>query len=374
MDADLSDWLVLNRLPSVVRGMRLALAEGRVDPHDILSGRALRTGAGDAVAAGPARPSRRHWQAVEADLAWLSGPRRHLLVVSSPTFPERLRQIPDPPLVLFVEGDPEILSTPQIAMVGSRRATPPGLETAHALAAALAGCGLTVTSGLALGIDAASHRGALWAGGATVAVAANGLDLVYPARHRRLAARVAECGAMVSEFSPGRPPLARHFPRRNRLISGLALGVVVVEAARRSGSLITARLAGEQGREVFAVPGSIHNPLARGCHHLIRDGAKLVESADDILEELLNLPEVLASFAERRAVGADTARETEPAVDGNQQRVLDCLGYAPTTFDTVVDRSGLTPQAVSSILLALELRGLVAAIPGGAYTRVTKRQ
>jgi DNA processing protein len=248
-------------------------------------------------------------------------------------------------------------------MVGTRNPTPAGQETAQEFARHLAGVGLTITSGLALGIDAASHRGALAAGGYSVAVVGTGLDRVYPARHRELAHQIAEQGALVSEFSPGVPPLAANFPRRNRIISGLSVGTLVVEAARQSGSLITARLALEQGREVFAVPGSIHNPQARGCHQLLRQGAKLVETAQDVLEEL----GTLVSYVPQAAMQPDPDSDSLSELDADYQKVLKCIGHEPTSVDTVVERSGLTADAVCSMLLVLELQGFVAATNGGHY-------
>lgn len=353
MDTEPAHWLALNRLPDL-RGPELrALAEGRLSPRDLLGARG--------------RPAT-DWRAVERDLAWLAAPGRHLLTLASMTYPAPLRHIPDPPPALFVEGDAQALGLAQLAMVGSRRASPWGVETARAFSAALAARGLIITSGLALGVDAAGHRGAMAAGGRTLAVAANGLDIVYPRRHRRLAAEVAASGALISEFPPGTPPLAWHFPRRNRLISGLSLGVVVVEAARRSGSLITARLAGEQGREVFAVPGPIQSPLARGCHQLIRDGAKLVEEVADILEELPAGP-----WSEAPATPPAPDDPVPEGLDGASRRVLEGLGHRPATVDDLVERSGLTADTLSSILLALELRGLVVPVLGGAFCRVTKR-
>ncbi len=367
MDAEPAYWLALNRLPALGQAELCALAEGRASPHDIVAAYGRR------VTPGPHRRTAPDWHAVEADLTWLATPGRHLLTLSMPVYPPYLRHIPDPPPVLFVEGDADILSAAQLAIVGSRRPTPCGVETAHCLSSELAECGLAITSGLALGIDAASHRGAMAGRGRTLAVAANGLDSVYPRIHRRLARQVAENGALVSEFSPGSAPLARHFPRRNRLISGLSLGVVVVEATRRSGSLITARLAGEQGREVFAVPGPIQSPLARGCHHLIQQGAKLVEQVSDILEELpTDIPGGPWQVPEKHA--SESADGPAGDLDGSQKKVLASLAHRATSVDTVIERSGLTADTVCSILLALELRGLVVPVPGGGYCRVTKSQ
>ena len=367
MDADAPHWLALNRLPALGQSELCALVESRVSPVDVVAHRARHATSGPGTRATP------DWRAVDADLAWLAVPGRHLITLSMPAYPERLRQIPDPPPVLFVDGDVEILSSAQLAMVGSRRASPSGVETAHCFSAELANCGLAITSGLALGIDAASHRGALAGGGRTLAVAANGLDIVYPRSHARLARQVAENGALVSEFPPGTAPLARNFPRRNRLISGLSLGVVVVEAARRSGSLITARLAGDQGREVFAVPGPIQSPLARGCHYLISQGAKLVEQVSDILEEL---PGERWQVAQCHASGdaSERAIGCRDDVDKQQKKVLASLAHRIASVDSVVERTGLTANTVCSILLALELRGLVVPVPGGAYCRVTKRR
>lgn len=352
MESESADWLALNRLPALERGALCALAQGRASARDLV-------GTCDGI----------DWRGVEADLTWLKEPHRHLLTLVSPAFPARLREIADPPPVLFLEGDPSIPAAAQVAVVGSRRATPAGVQTAFALAGELATAGLAVTSGLALGIDAGAHRGALAAGGRTLAVAGSGLDTVYPRSHARLARRVVESGALVSEFPPGTPPLARNFPRRNRLISGLGFGVVVVEAALRSGSLITARLAGEQGREVFAVPGAIQNPLARGCHLLIRQGAKLVEDASDIVEEL---PEGPWRCVPRSETPAPHRRADD--LDGLEKRVLEHVTDHATSIDSLVESSGLTADTVSSILLALEIRGLIAPVPGGAYCRVATRR
>lgn len=297
---------------------------------------------------------------LERTLAWLDHPRNHLLTWNDAAYPALLREIPSPPALLHVCGDPEVLSLPQIAIVGSRNPTASGEQNATAFAEHLVRAGFVVTSGLALGIDACAHRGAL-AAGKTIAVVGTGLDRVYPARHRDLAQSIADAGALVSEFPLGTPPKAEHFPRRNRIISGLGMGVLVVEAAVQSGSLITARLAAEQGREVFAIPGSIHSPLSRGCHALIRQGAKLVETAQDILEELGWL---------RHFVPHAPTTQTECAEE-EASSLLAHVGYDPIDVDTLVERSGLTADVVSSMLLQMELRGLISAFPGGKYQRTS---
>ena len=307
------------------------------------------------------------WSAVDADLAWLAtSPRNHILTLHDGSYPSQLKEIADPPLVLFVHGDPAVLKRPQIAMVGSRNPTPQGLENAHAFAQSFAHTGLTITSGLALGIDAACLEGALAGNGYTIAAMGTGLDRVYPKRHHTLAHKVAELGALISEFPPGTPPLRENFPRRNRIISGLSLGTLVVEASVNSGSLITARCAADQGREVFAIPGSIHNPLARGCHALIRQGAKMVESANDVLEELHTTFPLLPNEIEPNSAATD-------ALTAEQQTVLQQLGFEPTPMDRIVERTALTADVVSSILLILELQGQVMS-SGAQYYRVpTKR-
>lgn len=300
-----------------------------------------------------------------ATLEWLAGPDRQLVTWLDPDYPPLLRETADPPVLLYVHGARALLATRQLAIVGSRNGTAGGRENARAFAQAFAGAGLTVTSGLALGIDGAAHRGALEASGATVAVVGTGLDRVYPPRHRELAHAIAGRGALVSEFALGTPPRAENFPIRNRLIAGLSLGVLVVEAAAKSGSLITARLGAEAGREVFAIPGSIHSPLARGCHRLIRQGAKLVETAQDVLEEL----GALAGLALTREQTAPADPQNDAGLGAAHKKILECLGHDPANVDVLVERSGLTAQAVSSILLELELRGLVAPDGGGRYIR-----
>ena len=305
---------------------------------------------------------------VQAELDWLAQPACHVVTLEDADYPPLLREIADAPPLLYVRGLRSALTSPQIALVGSRNPTTSGCENAQVFAQSLAYAGLSITRGLALGIDACAHRGALAAQGITLAVAATGLDRVYPSRHRELAHAIAASGALVSEFPLGSPPRRDHFPRRNRIISGMSTGVLVVEAALRSGSLITARLAGEQGREVFAIPGSIHSPLARGCHALIRQGAKLVETAQDILEELGPLVQVQREVTRGQSDSNDhpTPRSKEkPEFD----TILTHLGHDPVDVDTLVERSGLTPEVISSMLLQMELYGLIGACPGGKYQR-----
>jgi DNA processing protein len=306
--------------------------------------------------------------AIEADLCWAESNRAQLVFCLSPQYPSLLARIPQAPPVLYVLGDVESLSVPQLAMVGSRNPTPGGVTTAKDLAASFARAGLGITSGLALGIDAASHEGALEGEGVTIAVCGHGLDRVYPHQHEALAARIRTSGAVVSEFPPRTPPLRAHFPQRNRIISGLAIGTLVVEAARRSGSLITAEYALEQGREVFAVPGSIRNPLTRGCHELIRQGAKLVEGPEDVLSEL-KIPFVEQALASHRTAGPKSA-DSGSALDKEYEILLDALAFEPSSIDALVQRSGLQSEAVASMLLILELDGRVAPHPGGRYGRV----
>jgi len=306
-----------------------------------------------------------NWDQVEQDLSWFSEPNRHIVTLYDPHYPELLKQITDPPSILFVQGDVSLLSQWQMAIVGSRNPSASGRDMSYDFSRYLAQGGITITSGLAMGIDAAAHQGALAAKGKTIAVVGTGLDRVYPAMHRDLAHNIASHGAIVSEFSLGTPPRAENFPRRNRIISGLSLGTLIVEAAIRSGSLITARMALEQGREVFAIPGSIHNPLARGCHQLIREGAKLVETANDIIEEL----GALAGVKAQKEVVQEQATSTEIDVDEDYQILFNNLGYNPIEIDLLIDRCGLTAETVSSMLLLLELKGQVESLPGGRYVR-----
>jgi len=295
-----------------------------------------------------------NWLPIEKDLAWSEKINCHLISCLDSRYPALLAEIYDAPLLLFVRGDVALLTKPQLAIVGSRNPTASGAELAEQFAYYLAKAGLAITSGLALGIDAASHQGALNAKGHTIAVCGTGLQYIYPASHQKLTQEIVEKGAVISEFLPLTPPKAKQFPMRNRVISGLSLGVLVIEAALRSGSLITARCSLEQGREVFALPGSIHNPLARGCHQLLRQGAKLVETAQDVLEELGTLKIAAMQVIEK------TINLTE-----SQQNVLTQIGFEITALDAIIMRSGLTTVEVSSMLLALELEGYIKTVPGG---------
>jgi len=287
---------------------------------------------------------------------WLAGgEQRQVLTIGDDDYPALLLQTPDPPLLLYVQGQVGLLNRRSLAIVGSRNASAQGVDNARSFGAHLSRQDWTIVSGLAFGIDGAAHEGGLQGAGSTVAVVGTGLDRVYPARHRTLAHRIATDGVLVSEFAPGTPPLPPNFPMRNRIIAGLARGTLVVEAALKSGSLITARQAAEYGREVFAVPGSIHAPLSRGCHALIRQGAKLVESADDILEELQGQPRLVPGDA--------------PAPGVRDDPVLRALGHDPATLDTLCARTGWSAQELSARLLELELEDQVARLPGGLYQR-----
>ena len=297
---------------------------------------------------------------IENDLTWAVMPNHHLIHFDDERYPPLLKEIADPPLIIFIKGNPAVLSQPQIAMVGSRHASAGGMINAERFAKYLSGAGLTVTSGLAQGIDAASHRGVLQVQGLTIAVAGTGLSHTYPASHRDLAlAIVQQGGAVISDYPLDMPAMAHHFPRRNRIISGLSLGVLVVEAALKSGSLITARLALSEGREVFAIPGSIHHPLSRGCHHLIRQGAKLVETVEDILEELGALQAWMNQKREPKTA------EKCSNLSLQHQQILSQIDYVVTPIDVIILRSQLTTGEVSSILLSLELHGYIQSIAGG---------
>jgi len=309
---------------------------------------------------------------VETTLSWLAAaPGRRIVTLDDPLYPPMLLETADPPLLLYVQGRAELLAAESIAVVGSRNPTPQGLDNARTFAAQLSRAGYTIVSGLALGIDAAAHEGGLDGAGSTVAVVGTGLDISYPVRNRALAQRIADHGLLVSEYSLGMPPLSTNFPQRNRIIAGLARATLVVEAAPQSGSLITARLANEAGRDVLAIPGSIHSPQSRGCHALIQQGAKLVESVADILDEL----RPAAGVAVRPARPADQATPAAQAPAASEEipdPILAALGYDPVTLDSLAERTGWPPAELSIRLLDLELAGHVARLPGQRFQRVAQ--
>lgn len=354
---ELRAWLSLSLISGLGAGAFRKLLAEFGDPEAVCSaktsslGRIVSTEIAAAIHAG-ADPGR-----IDAVLRWLEDPANRLLTLADEAYPQLLLQISDPPPVLYLKGEVAFLNHSALAVIGSRNATRQGSDNAEAFARELSDGGFTIVSGLALGIDAAAHRGGLAGASSSIAVVGTGLDVVYPARNRELAHELSAKGALVSEFALGTPPLSINFPRRNRLISGLTRGCLVVEAALKSGSLITARYALEQGREVFAVPGSIHSTLSKGCHGLIKQGAKLVESSSDILEEL-------GAVSQSR-----TPRETVP-VAPEYQALLDMLGFDPVDQDTLCVRAGLTPETASAMLLTLELDGLVSRLPGGKFQRL----
>jgi DNA processing protein len=307
--------------------------------------------------------------ALAADLEWLRGSGARLILWGEDDYPQQLAAAAGPPPALYAIGDVTVLRAPQVAMVGARSASPAGRAIARELARALAQAGLTITSGLAAGIDAASHQGALAGGGCTVAVLGTGLDRTYPPENAGLAERIRAAGVLVSEFPPGAGPQRQNFPRRNRIISGLALGTLVVEAAEGSGSLITAKQALDQGREVFAVPGSIRSPLSRGCHRLIREGAHLVEVPGDVLTQL-RFYEPFQGVG-LRASGSGPPLQGGTRLDKEYEMLLDALGFEPATIDALAARSGLSGESIASMLLILELEGRIAPYPGGMYGRLS---
>ena len=348
-------------------------AEGSAESLQANAPRALLAAGIPAEAAAPLttpdKPKLARWR------AWLAGEQRSLVTIGTPRYPKQLAEIPDAPLALWVEGrDLEWLASPQLAIVGSRSPTRSGRDTAEQFARYLSRCGLTITSGLATGIDGASHRGALAEVGGTIGVLGCGIDVVFPRAHAALTREVATRGLLVSEYAPGVTPQKYYFPHRNRIIAGLTLGTLVVEATRRSGSLITAGLARDYGREVFAVPGSIHNPLARGCHALIRQGAKLVEEAADVLIELK--PQLEAAGVTVAPPPTSTAKGSEEAAfagDASYHKLLAALEFSPVSIGELSTRVQLTTAELSSMLLVLELEGFVEALPGGRYLRLGKK-
>ena len=369
IDASLASWLRLTLIPGVGGETRRRLLQAFGLPEAIFnaSASALRGVVGAPLTELLLQADAGVSAAIEAALGWAGEPGNHLVTLADSDYPQALLSSEDPPVLLYLKGRIELLNRPGFAIVGSRNATPQGEANAEAFAAALADAGLTIVSGLALGIDAAAHRGALSvrkeSAGSTIAVIGTGANRIYPARNRELARAIARHGVIVSEFPLETPALAANFPRRNRLIAGLAQGCLVVEAAARSGSLITARLAAEAGRDVFALPGSIHAPLAKGCHQLIKQGAKLVESAQDILEELNWQSATMPACSE-------TAAAKDAIIDAAAAQLLAVLGHDTCDIDTLAARAGLTPEALLAMLLHLELAGHVSSLPGGRYQRL----
>ncbi len=357
-DRELLAWLRLGLVAELTPAPFRKLLSEFGDPEAVCAaslsalGRIVPIEVADAILRGP------DTDRVDVTLRWLEEPGNRIISLADAAYPRLLLEITDPPPLLYVKGDLQLLNRAALAVVGSRNATPQGIANSQAFARELSDGGFSVISGLALGIDAAAHRGGLAGASSSLAVVGTGLDIVYPARNRDLAHQLAARGVLVSEFALGTPALSGNFPRRNRLISGLARGCLVVEAALRSGSLITARYALEQGREVFAIPGSIHSPLSKGCHQLIKQGAKLVESSNDILEE----------FGAAQPVQTGTlGKET---VSPEHAGLLAALGFDPLDLDTLCERSGLTPETASAMLLTLELEGTVSRLPGGKFQRV----
>ncbi len=362
---ELADWLALLFIPGIGSRRFQALLKYAGSPRAVFESTPKQLSEARVLPKSVAsRLTTPDWSQVEKQLHWQQQNDNHIITCTDPHYPALLKEIADPPPLLFIQGEVETLSQQQIAMVGSRNPTPDGSENTDAFARDLARRGYVITSGLALGVDTAAHRGALAGGGATIAVMGTGPDYCYPSHNRSLADEIAQNGALVTEFPLGTPPLAENFPRRNRIISGMSLGVLVTEAALRSGSLITARSALEQGREVFAIPGSIHNPLARGSHALLRDGAKLVENTKDIIEEL----GALSSFDQASQAPASLPLFTKP-LDHKEQVVLHALGFDPSSIDALVERTELTAEELSAILLVLELHNYVKTTPGGHYAR-----
>jgi DNA processing protein len=365
-------WATLTRAPSLNAATVLAALERLQSARGIVE-----ASEADGARAGipaAARDFLRHAAGSQfaADRKWLQNERHHLLPITDTRYPKLLRSLPDCPMALYVAGSVDALGDPQLAVVGSRNPTPQGRDTAFDFAHRLAHRGLAITSGLAQGIDDAAHRGALATQGLTVAVLGNGIDVVYPRSNRDLSEMIERHGALVSEFPLGTAPRRANFPRRNRIIAGLSLGTLVVEAACRSGSRITALAANDCGREVFAIPGSIHNPLSRGCHELIKQGAKLTETPDDILSEL-NFSAFFANDTGTAGGGAERNRVAS-GMDKEHKILLDALGFDPADLDMLVVRTGFKAQAVSSMMLILELEGHVQAAPGGRYSRVANRR
>lgn len=371
---DFEDWFRLLMWPGLTRSMARRLLRALGSPQAVLGATASQwaSAASPAAAQALSTPDPQANARLQLALDWLAvHPARQVLTLDDPRYPQPLLHCGDPPLMLFLEGRADLLQRPSVAVVGSRQATPQGLAHARQFASVLSEAGVTVVSGLATGIDGAAHEGALAGAGSTLAVIGTGPDIVYPSRHRGLWRRIAQDGLVVSEHAPGTPALAHHFPHRNRIIAGLTQGTLVVEATLKSGSLITARLAMEGGREVFAVPGSIQSPQARGCHELIRQGAQLVESAQEILESL-GLSGRPTDSTAAPVAGAATAVSDgpgEPSPGTPHGRVLRAMGHDPVSLDALVGRTGDAASVLGAHLLELELQGLVARLPGGWFQR-----
>ena len=362
-DPGLAGWLQLTLTPGLGAASLRGLLSHFGLPENIIAARRAELARFASEEALKALDSVAVARAVERALAWLQGPGRAVVTLSDAEYPRLLLEIGDPPPLLYCRGRLDLLNRPSLAIVGSRNATAQGIRSAEQFARSFSAAGLTIVSGLAQGIDAAAHRGGLDAEGSTIAVLGTGIDNIYPRANTALAEQIAASGLLLTEFPLGSKALTHHFPRRNRLISGLAQGCLVVEAALASGSLITARSAAEQGREVFAVPGSIHSPLSKGCHALIKSGAKLAESADDVLSEL-------AAF--RRSGFAVTLPQTGAgaAATAGDELLLVTMGFDPVDVDSLCARAGLPAEKISAELLRLELAGRIAALPGGLYQRI----
>lgn len=370
LDSDtLRNWLIALRAPKLGRAVVLkALATGGIA--------SLFSQAPKLTAATRAYLNNPDLELLRTDTEWLQNSNHHLLTFDHPDYPTLLKRIPDPPVALWLVGEPNLFWQPQIAIIGSRNPTRGGLENAAAFASYLSKQGFLIVSGLASGIDAKAHEAALSVS-STIAVLGTGVDIVYPASNRALSSKIEEVGLLVSEFAPGVSARPSHFPSRNRIISGLSMGVLVVEAGIKSGTLITARLATEQGRDVFAIPGSIHNPMSRGCHRLIREGAKLVETGNDVIHELGPLAAEVATELRQR-LQEPTSGSTKPKSqqskslleDPEYQQIWTALSFDPQSVEKIIRISGLTPQAVSSMLLMLELQGMVQTHPGGTFSRL----
>ncbi|SEI49654.1 DNA-processing protein DprA [Paraburkholderia diazotrophica] len=381
-DDELSAWLRLSMAPGLKPAALRQMLTAFGLPDAVLAqpfaalAQASDEGSARAALTPPAPDFAAQFDAVRA---WRELPGNALVTLDDPAYPSALLTMPDPPPLLYVKGRIELLQTRGVAVVGSRSATPQGLEDASRFARALSDAGLTVVSGLALGIDGAAHRGALQGRGSTIAVIGTGADIVYPPSHQALAQQIAERGAIMSEWPLGTPARSAHFPQRNRLIAGLVSGVLIVEAAMRSGSLITARLANEMGRDVFAIPGSIHAPLARGCHRMIKQGAKLVETPEDVLEELgFDIPPPapapvptrrLRALQQRSSADESARGEAGGGLPAEARRLLDALGHSPATLEILAERTEMDDTLLQSTLLRLELAGELCALPGGRYVR-----